>query len=201
MTFEVQQTRWDRLIRRVSGSIGPGSRVSETLSELFPMVDVERVPGELLALGGTKLCIGSAIVIAVVGETSRIQLFNPIDSGNIISVTFVGLSTNASLDCNFAVRNFPLTTETALERYRDSRFPAPQRPVGQIRIANTVAQTDPDGILRLANNLFVQIVDPNELAILIPGSGYEFGTATQNVPLRCSFRWRERPAEESELSL
>ena len=57
--FEVQQNRWDQLIRRVSGSIGPGSRVSETLSELLPVMDVERVPGELLRLMGTDVAMAS----------------------------------------------------------------------------------------------------------------------------------------------
>jgi len=201
VTFEVQQTRWDRIVRRVSGSIGPGSRVGETLGELFPTLDIELVPGELLALGGTKLCIGAAIVTNVALMTSRAQIFNPVDSGNIITITAVELTSNPTQIVNYAVRQIALTTVTALERFRDGRFPTPERPVGQVRTENSVAQTDPDGIT-VANNVEpVSLTDPNGLAVLPPGSGYEFGSAAVNTDMRVTFRWRERPAEESELSL
>jgi len=199
--YEVQQTRWDRLIRRVSGSIGPGSRVSETLSELFPTLDVETMPGELLALGGTKLCIGSATLLGIAAQTSRIQLFNPPDSGNIITVTTVTVSTNIALFVNYAVRQIAIGTPTAFERFRDGRFPTPQRPVGEIRTLSAAPQTDGDGILRALANEDSLLDDPNDLAVLPPGSGFEFGTAGLNARLTVSFRWRERPAEESELSL
>ncbi len=48
MGQELQQNRYDQLIRRVGGIIGPGSKVVEALGELFPVIDVENVPGELL---------------------------------------------------------------------------------------------------------------------------------------------------------
>ena len=202
MTFEVQQTRWDRTIRRVSGSIGPGSRLGETLGELFPTMDVELVPGELLALGGTKLCCGMAESNNIAAQTSRVQLFNPLDSGNIITVTHVSVFAETVLVfINHAVRQIALANDTSFNRFRDGRFPTPNRPVGQIRIENSVAQTDPDQQFSVNNTVTRFLEDVNGLAVLPPGSGYEFGTGSNNIAVSVSFRWRERPAEESELSL
>jgi len=198
---EIQQNRYDQLIRRVAGIVGPGSKVAEALTELFPTFEVENVPGELLALGGTKLCCGAARNAAVAGQKTRIQLFNPVDSGHIITVTHVAVFAEAVSEfVNHAVRQIPLTTITSLERFRDGRFPTPGRPVGQIRLEFSVAQTDPDQILSIVNTTTLFLDDPNSLAVLPPGSGYEFGCQTNNISLVTAFRWRERPAEQSELN-
>ena len=201
MTYEVQQTRWDRLVRRVSGSIGPGSRVSETLSELFPVLDIERVPGELLALGGTKLCVGTAKVVPPAGNTGRVQLFNPVDSGNLVTISSVTVSSLSTAEINSAVRQIALSTDTGFNRFRDGRFPTPQRPVAQIRTQTSVAQTDPDAVILVNANNNVQISDSDTVAVLPPGSGLEYGAAANIITIIVTFRWRERPAEESELSL
>jgi len=110
MTFEVQQTRWDRIIRRVSGSIGPGSRVSETLSELFPVLDVERVPGELLLLGGTAICVGANDNSGAAGQVARHQIFNPVGSGVIATVSKLIVASTVTQHFRAATSLIPLTT-------------------------------------------------------------------------------------------
>jgi len=55
---ELQQNRYDQLLRRVGDLKGPGSKVNDVLQELFPTIDVENVPGELLFLMGTHIGLG-----------------------------------------------------------------------------------------------------------------------------------------------
>jgi len=87
VTNEIQQNRYDQTLRRVTGIIGPGSKVAEVLTELFPVIDVERVPGELLILGGTDLAAGGASLDGGPGNSSEINLHNPPGSGKIITCT------------------------------------------------------------------------------------------------------------------
>ena len=199
MTYEVQQTRWDRLIRRVSGSIGPGSRVSETISELFPVLDVERVPGELLLLGGTRLGQGAASVTGAAGQRPRMQVFNPVDSGVLITVTGLWFSVQQTDTVRVATTNAVLSTGVATQTFRDRRLVITARPVGAIFTDSTVALTDANLLIRVLANVTQYLEDENGLAVLPPGSGYEIGSGTIASTLHASFLWRERPAEESEL--
>jgi len=201
MTAELQQTRYDQLVRRVGGIIGPGSKVSEALSELFPVIDVEQVPGELLALGGTHICLGSATITADVGETGRIQLFNPVASGKLISVSSVIVAGGASQQIRYATSIVALTDGLGTEVFRDRRLSAASRPSGQIRSDSTVALTDANGQFRIIANTPFLLHDKNSLAVLPPGTGFEFGTVTTAQTHSATFNWRERVALESELLL
>jgi len=198
---ELQQNRYDQLIRRVGGLIGGGSKVSEALSELFPTIDVEQVPGELLALGGTSLHLGGTDQLGQAALTTRIQLFNPAGSGKLITVTQVSIHVVALNIIRFGVTNTALLTGLGVERFRDSRFGIAQSGAGQIRDEFTVATTDADGLVLLPANTNRQFKDRNGLAVLSPGFGYEFGTAVVNNRLGVTFWWRERVAEQSELNL
>ena len=201
MTFEVQQTRWDRLIRRVSGSIGPGSRVGETLGELFPTFDVELVPGELLLLGGTRLCWGGDSRPGVVAQTGKIQIFNPIDSGHLITVTRILLQASTDNLLRLAVEPAARLTNINSARYRDSRLDVAEVPVGQIRSETTAT------IVTIANRLFtsnavqMDLRDENGLAVLSPGSGVTVQSDTPDKLINCTYFWREREALDSELNL
>ena len=201
MTYEVQQTRWDRIIRRVSGSIGPGSRVSETISELFPMIDVERVPGELLILGGTHMAWGGTSVTSSAGNTAKIQLFNPIDSGTIITVTGVFCRVGINTPFRMATEAVARLTNVGSATFRDTRLLIGGNPVGQIRSENTATIISVVNLYHLLSNVMFHFQDENSVAVLAPGTGLAFGPSNQNVDLSGTFWWRERPAEESELNL
>jgi len=73
--------------------------------------------------------------------------------------------------------------------------------VGQIRTESSAAATDADGSLRGITNVSNVLSDENGIAVLPPGSGLEFGVGAADIGLLCSFFWRERPAEESELTV
>ena len=201
MTYEVQQSRWDRLIRRVSGSIGPGSRVSETLSELFPVLDVERVPGELLLLGGTRLGTASFPVSAGVAQFPGAQLENPEDSKNLITITSVVMTMNVDGRMLWGTvhAQLPVAQPTA-GRLRDTREVFPVQPVGLHRIqGNLGAPIDSIGQLQVLAATPLTLNDENGIAILAPGERFTVGTTIANSVLLTAFFWRERPAEESEL--
>lgn len=197
--YEVQQTRWDRIIRRVSGSLGPGSRVSETISELFPMIDVENVPGELLLLGGTRLCHGGLVRAATAGNRGKIQLFNPAESGHLVTVTRVLIRSASTGPVRLAMDAAARTNDSTAARYRDTRLGITEEPVSQLRSENTA--TAIAGIVQLFAIADVQldIRDENSVAVLAPGTGISFGPDALNTEVSGSFFWREREALESEL--
>lgn len=201
MTSELQQTRYDRLVRRVGAIIGPGSKVSEALSELFPTLDVELVPGELLVLGGTNLSEGAAQVTGAAGQVPKCQVFNPVDSGVLVTVSSLIVGLDSVGIIRVATSNTPFATGIGTEIFRERRLPLVARPVAQMRTESTVAFVNANISFRVLANVTHQIQDPNGLAVLPPGSGFEVSPNIAASTINVSFLWRERPAEPSELNL
>lgn len=199
MSYEIQQTRWDRIIRRVSGSIGPGSRVSESISELFPMIDVERVPGELLVLGGTRLCHGGTRLVGSAGNRPKIQLFNPPESGHLVTVTRVFIRSSVNDNMRLALDGAARTTDSLAARFRDARLDILKLPVAQVRSEDTATTIAAIVQLFTTADVMLDIRDENGVAVLAPGTGITAGAETLNSALNVSFFWREREALESEL--
>jgi len=196
---EVQQNRWDRIIRRVSGSVGTRSHVSETLSELFPTIDIELVPGELLLLGGTRLCHGGTSVTASAGVRGKIQLFNPADSGHLVTVTRIFARSGVTAVMRIAMDAAERTTDSTAARYRDTRLGITELPVTKVRSENTATAIAAIVQLFASSNIQLDIRDENGLAVLAPGTGITFGSDALNSALTGSFFWREREALPSEL--
>jgi len=201
MTYEVQQTRWDRIIRRVSGSIGPGSRVSETLSELFPMVDVEQVPGELLILGGTQLAFGGFSLAASVGEINKWQLVNPADSGNLVILEKVIYTSAANEEIRWDITSTLFGAAANTQRVLDVRIGVDQLPVARVNFDQAAGGTNLTGIAAVTADVSFVLENENPIAILAPATAFQISGTTQNVASKIAFYWRERPALESELSL
>ena len=197
---ELQQSRYDQLLRRVGDLKGPGSKVNDVLQELFPTLDVENVPGELLALMGTQPCFGGVVLTGSAGQRARIQLFNPVGSGKLIACSTVQVSVGTTQQIRWTVNSNALATGVGVESYRDGRLGITARPAGQIRTSDTVAATDATGVLRCISGDTRFVTDPNAVAILPPGSGLEFGSGTDATTINITFLWRERVGEPSELS-
>lgn len=204
MPFEIQQSRWDKLLRRVSGSIGPGSRVGTSISDLFPVLDVESVPGELLLLAGTRICHGAVAILGAAGEVPNAILANPVDSGLLLTVTQISVSTPgpSAQVMRSAIEGAITGTNRNRQRFRDSRLLSlVSFPTGQIRsVSNASLPAEDVEWLQLADTP-IFFSDPNGLAVLAPGTQYLVASLTQTAEIRVTFWWRERAAELSELNL
>lgn len=197
----LQQARYDKIIRRVGGIVETGSMVAETVQELFPMIDVERVPGELLALGGTRLCFGGTNLAASVGDISRAQVFNPVDSGTLITVTKLIFSTAVGSNWRWGINAIALSDDNNDGVFRDTRFGIVDRPTGEFRIQNDLPTLAPtNGNTRTLADTPYTLEDENGIAVLGPGFGFTWSPTTQNQVNICTVYWRERAAEESELN-
>ena len=188
-------------MRRVGDLKGPGARVAEILAELFPVVDLERVPGELLLLGGTQLGWGSSLLTAAAAQFTTIQVFNPVDSGKLITVTSALIATTVDQIVQWSNQETALPTIIGNERIRDTRRPFGSRSAGQIRHESSVAATPAVGRARVLADTTLTLNDENGLSVLSPGHGFNIGATTANSNLIVSFNWRERVAEPSELNI
>lgn len=201
MTNELQQNRYDQLLRRVGALVGGGSKVSEVLSELFPMIDVENVPGELLLLGGTRLAFGGGTLTGAAGQRGKMQVFNPEDSNNIMTVTQLIVSVGTESVVRWGRSTAALTSGISTQIYRETRIPLTNLPLGQIRQESSVPQAPGTNQVRLNSSIPFILNDPNGIMILAPGEGLEVGPDLVAIALYTAFSWRERVAERSELNL
>lgn len=201
MTSELQQNRYDQTIRRVGGIIGAGSKVSEALSELFPVLDVENVPPELLLLGGTIIAHGSLAQSGTAAVQLRAQVFNPVDSGNLITVTSCGVSSSTAQLLNFGLVNTTLSIQNAVQRPLDGRVDLGNPVLGEIRFGTNAAVAPATGNVTVRALETFQLLSDGDAAVLPPGIGFQVTTTVLNTQLVAHFIWRERPAEPSELNL
>ncbi|MEE8609041.1 MAG: hypothetical protein V3S55_15665 [Nitrospiraceae bacterium] len=163
------------------------------------MLDVENLPAELLLLAGWRTKFTTKTVAATVGETSRIGIFNPAQSGLIVVVTDVWLSANAAIAVAYSTSLTALTDDSFSGAPRDSRDGVAVNSgakVAQQQTGNTVQR----------GRLIVQIAETyhhtakNGLAVLGPGTGFEYGTVVDNEVLNATIFWRERAALSSEVN-
>lgn len=199
MTNEIQQTRYDRLMRRVGGIIGPGSKVSEVLTELFPTLDVERVPGELLFLSGWQLGMGGGVLSAGAGNTAKFQLVNPADSGLLVVVTRIDFASNTTQTVNVDPNNTLFVSAPGVNVKRDTRTGVGAT-VSEVRTSIDVSVTSPTYVLQNLVNTPNRIWDDNGIAVLSPGFALQIGQTATAGTFRVGFLWRERVAELSELA-
>jgi len=195
----INQNRWDQLVRRVAGLIGPGSKVNNTIGDLFPMLDVENLPGELYLLAGTRLGTGGANQIANAGEVPRIQLFNPVDSGIIATLTSVVLSSTGTQTVRYTHTATAESTNSNNQRVRDTRLGVATETTCEVRGDSNVAALAATGEFRILLNQPFTLNDPDGLIVLAPGTGITFALLGLASTLTCNFWWRERVAESSEL--
>ncbi len=199
MSQELQQNRYDRLIRRVGGLIGVGSKVSEVIGELFPMIDVENLPGELFLLAETRLGMGATNNAAFAGLNNQSQIFNPVDSGSLITVSRVDIASASNQQIVFGLVTALLSGTNMTRNFRDGRLPIGPDTVAEIR-SDQLAGANPNICrVRLQVNDNLTITDRNDIAVLAPGTGLQFSTTTVNTTLSVNYFWRERAAESSEL--
>jgi len=195
---ELQQNRYDQLLRRVGDLKGPGSKVNDVLQELFPTIDVENVPGELLLLMATRIGWAGTSVAPTAAKKAGIQLFNPAGSGHLISISSVVIAVTLSSQITWGTTTIALATNTGIPKLRDTRMEGASRGVSQLRTSPDVVSLA-SGVVRLLNNTTTIIDDVNTVAVLSPGTGLSF-SGDVDKDIHITFFYRERVAEPSELT-
>jgi len=199
---DLQQTRYDKLIRRVANIVGAGAIVTETLQEVFPVFDLENVPAELMVLGGWRLAMRGTNIAGVAAQEQASQLFNPAGSGMIMVLTRVDLSTSSTQRIHLRMDTTQLTSSNGFGQFRDARAgdPITDAAVGNTRIQANLSITAISAISALSQTT-VTIRDENGLCVLMPGNGFTVGTSISNTNLTAAYWWRERVAEAAELNI
>lgn len=200
---QIQQGRYDALLRRVADLKGPGSKVNDVLEELFPTFDVEDLLPELFILAQTDLCFGGGRTDGIIAQAGRAQLFNPEGSGKILTITQVGFSVGALGITRWGRRDVQLTTSLQTQLFRDTRKAATgvlNLPTGEIRTQTSVALANATGQTFVPSATPFILQDENGVAVLGPNTGFEIGTDQTNQQESFYFYWRERVAEPSEVN-
>jgi len=200
MTSDLQQARYDHLVRRVGGIIGPGSKVSEALPELFPVISVEQLPPELLLLSDISAAFGGSQVTGAVGEFATIQLENPAGSGKLMTLTSAFLGVNTTTVIRTRVTSTLVGSQIGTDRMRDTRLGVLARPTGKIRTGSELTFGASLANIRVTGGTTFHLTDANGIAILAPGTQWGAATETANLVLDFSLFWTERLALESELN-
>ena len=164
------------------------------------MINVEDPPPELLLLGGTQLGMAGQKVGSGALNFTRLQLHNPVDSNNIVVVTKVMLWTLEAQQLRNEVSDFVGANLLGIDRQRDTRNGIIPPPVARFRSTfSAVTATAAIISVTLGAGERFTLEDKNGLAILGPGTSYEWGSSIINTTIEVNYFWRERPAEPSEL--
>ena len=196
---DLQQARYDQLVRRVGALYGGGSKVVEVLPEVFPVLELEHTTPELLALSGWRVSWQNIEQAGVVAQTSAVQLSNPAGSGIMAAVTQIIVRVGTDDNIQMQVTDSLFTSAPIRGLFRDARF-------GGNRATTCELRSDPNIATGAGLRLFVTagplvtIRDDNGLVLLTPGTAFQVGTTSNDVFLSLNFLWRERLAQESELN-
>lgn len=188
-------------MRRVGGMIGPGSKVGTLVSELFPMIDVERVPGELLFLMGTRIGFGGASLTAPAAQFPKLQLFNPDESGKLVTITTIFLSTDTTQILIFNNEIGSRGAAIGPGEFRDTRGTVGEPTSATIFFQNDASVLPSAGRLSMIADETLVLNDENGVVVLQPGTGWTVSALTVATQITVTFFWRERVAEQAELNL
>jgi len=196
---ELQQNRYDKLLRRVGGLIGAKSMVNDALGELFPTIETETLHAELLLLSDWRMAHGASSLGVSAGDINKTQLFNPVDSGNLIVPTGIRISSPTTDEMRYLLSAVPLDDLNTNMELFDSRLGVATIPLGQVRSEQTVGGVANFGIVFVDANVSFQLDIPYGMCVLAPGTGLIVSHTVVGTPLIVDYQWRERVAEQSEL--
>jgi len=194
----IQTARLDNFIRRWGSIKGAGSVLSETLGDVFPVLDLENLTPENQLPAGWRSFWGFITVAGVAAQLQGASLINPANSGNIVVVDQILVRTSAIENVTIG-NSLPLFTLAAGTTSRDTRAPGA---VGDVRIgANAnVGAAETGLLLRPVAGTVDFLAFPNGVSVLAPGTQLAAVGATVNINIHIGFTGRVRVAEPSELS-
>lgn len=180
-------------IRHFYGSGDAGSRRTSGLVRIDGASDVSVIDGgkaRSLAGGAFSWAHGSA---AVVGQYSRVQLFNPVGSGmNAIVKAFKITASGAT---TFFVQSYQTALAASAGVLPNSKYPGGSIPVSQARNDSAAALIASPILLDYINASGISTIPivMQEPVIVRPGWGMTIENATQNQRLDASYEWFEQP--------
>lgn len=195
----IQTGVFDNLIRRLYSIKGGGSELSETLGDVFPILDLENLPSELLLLRGWVLGMGQIQNTSAVGMLNAHQLFNPFDSNMIMVLTSLRVSANTASVLLYGPSFTALADSSVAGAQRDTRALVIKPTTGLLQEEDDGLSSG-FGLIQILANLSVKLTDPNGLAVLLPGTGFRITDNVTNKALRTAWMWRERLTEPSEVN-
>ena len=196
----LQQSRYDQLLRRVADLKGPGSKVNDVLTELFPVIDVESAPMELDVLSGTRPAMGTGNAGAGgVGFFSTVLLMNPVRSGVIARVENIRVASGSILVNLGLTQNVSAANET--EAFIDGRV-FPSGTVLKLgSTSNNLAVGPGAYILQLDGDSIARWEPRRGICVLSPGTALSMSGVVADQFITVNLQWTERQAQPSELNL
>ena len=197
----IQTGRLENLVRRWASIKGGGSVLSETLGEVFPVLDLENLTPENQLPAGWFLISGHNFETGGVAQNAGVQIANPADSGIIVVVEKIGIRTSPAQIVTFGSAQgiFPVISASVTPRNRDSRTGNTFNGMTDLN-ATVNANTEFDAQLSVVSNITREYEVPHSLAVLGPNSAFSVVTTTNNTLLEINFVGRVRLAEPSELN-
>lgn len=194
----LQTGRLENLIRRWGSIKGGGSILSETLGDVFPVLDLENLPPELRFPAGISMISGGASVTGAVGKLGALGITNRPDSGMILTITKINVKTAAIQAISFGLRSF--TSPVINARNMDSR--EAQNFNGSVAMFATTDGTGSLGnfVLDTQAGIDREVTIPHGICVLAPNSAFQVTASITNTLLRVMFFGYVRLAEPSELS-
>ena len=195
----IQTARLEAFIRRWASIKGGGSVLSDTLADVFPILDLERLTPENQLVAGWFVVSRFATVTGVAAQLSGVGVLNPADSNSIAVIDKIVIQSELAQNVTFGTDLASFGTPIAFQN-SDTRTRSQFNNNLQITGNANVAAAEGGGFLRAAANESVEFVTPNGLAILAPGGHFGVVSATVNSNLTVTFLGRTRTAEPSELN-
>jgi len=195
----LQTARLENLVRRWGSIKSAGSVLSETLGDVFPVLDLENLTPENQLTAGWFLFQGQASVTGAVAGLAAVQVLNPAGSDVIVVIDKCKVNTTATRAIGFGTAVAPLTAAINTTT-RDTR-------AGQVFTGKALIRTSTDATGALGDLTIVPVANvdydldlPHGIAVLGPGGALTFVDSVVNSVLRVLFFGRARIAEPSELS-
>jgi len=198
---EILVGRYNRFLQRLLSMKG-GPPAPQLASEIQPQMDVEALPVELRFLLGWHLYQVTISQGAVVGNTSGVQLRNPLTSGMVAVLTSVQISPGATENIDIS-QTFGGVTADLTNVFNGQRVDSRAKPNSSLSLSSFQA-------VDLAGLIFIgQIPSPAlpyeflnkeyDAIPMFPGHTIRIVGSVINTALNVHFKWRERAIEEGEV--
>jgi len=195
----LNQNRYDALLRRVGDLKGPGSKVNDALTELFPMLDVENLPSELLLLSGTRLCVGHIALVTVGLTFAQAMLRVALDTSVVATIHMISMFSDTGQEIAMGPTQ-NVSADPGDEAFTDGRAFG-EGTVAKVLGEDLLVVGSDFYRIRIPTDTSVDFIPPKGFSVITPGTAFSVSATSVSTPLDVSFFWSERVAQPSELNL